>query len=1325
MSVSSPMLPVSSAGCANGSHTPLAAALLAALAAACCAAPAAGADPGGHRWAIVATPDVQQTGLVDLLTVELSKLDGVELVERAQLDAAMKELELTALFGAGAAGGRLKLGRVLGADVLVLLSRKTSRLEAPAESKQFLQAVLCDCTCGARLRVEHLPEEGDPAPLAEKIAGVVQQVRRQFKHGLRAVIGVPPFVSRNLTHDFDRLQTGYAEVVEAALSSHPGVAVVEIEEARAVAAELQRTGADLKQRPVPVCVEGQFKMSTLKMEPDTQVHLAIRVTDGGVLERHARAGPLSPQQAVDFLSGSMARGVLRIVLNEPCQGLSADDQFRLLTARADTFAALGDWRRSTDLREAALLLKPDDAEQALRSVAEMLLLLMPPTNDTSFQFKGTGHARSAADQRDCQARWGAMLGHVESVIGHRQVNPREAHLLVCLARQSADHLAGVGPEPWRKEDWREFQQIGDLWRQPKPPEVRQRLDQFFRQVYPMFPRLDPAIGSGTIRELIAPAILAGYHKGDDSAEVSAECRKEMSAADQYALWSGAMLWNVHAAAATSFSTYGTREDRPLSDGYLRGGRHYDTRYYYDTVFWLLTNVELRPFSIHPFRNAKALAPDYRLRIAGCPVVSAPAPEGSPIPRPPQEEGERVEQFLVALEGTGRPDLVFLAGSMRLLYADEQFRRDVTRFRREHGEREPFSSEISARFEGIDKRLSDLSDLVKANGYESSQPPPFWDPVAGLEACRSGLVGYREFARLKVATGRKPKDRRPQLSFAPDRLETEPFDVAFEPIEGIHGQYGSLVNCGTWDVLYHPTISSKNLLVIREKDLAEELFAVQPGDCVLNAAFDGRGLWLATRNNGIRVLDAHGRTLASWTSEDGLPEYENRLTVYPWEPGRCLVIGLYGAEGSANPRTWFAVLEHREGGPQPIRIFHTATKVADDADTADQGFVPMWIAPWRQSNAPEKPLLLVGRSNGTPKRIPDQWQRRPLIVDLQTLDIAVSPGRFPAVNPKAQTQEFAVIDGPRILIPAGRWFYVVRPPSEGSDRWTWRCDPPGEERYHHYPISSVSVFAWQGRLISRGVGTWWSFDGKTGAPQSLAPSPGSPAFPIGVSAHYGLVAIRDGRLHRVRIGPGLSETERTDQVYSHVPAQLRQGHAAAVQAIRELGGSVGRVYPSQYENSHGAYLGALLDKNWRGGDKGLAHLRDLHDLRFLYLVECPVTGAAVDSIGQCKTLESLVLYETGITDADLAPLAKLDTLRRLRLEGTTGGKEFTDAALQELTHLRLEKLVLYGKGFTLKSLEVLAEMPALKQLYLYDAAIPLDRIKPWKEKKKLEVFCSFD
>jgi hypothetical protein len=72
--------------------------------------PARADEPVYRRWAIVATPAVQQTGLPDLLTAELSQLRHIELVERDQIVEATRELEIDAVLGSDSTTGRLKLG---------------------------------------------------------------------------------------------------------------------------------------------------------------------------------------------------------------------------------------------------------------------------------------------------------------------------------------------------------------------------------------------------------------------------------------------------------------------------------------------------------------------------------------------------------------------------------------------------------------------------------------------------------------------------------------------------------------------------------------------------------------------------------------------------------------------------------------------------------------------------------------------------------------------------------------------------------------------------------------------------------------------------------------------------------------------------------------------------------------------------------------------------------------------------------------------------------------------------------------------------------------
>jgi hypothetical protein len=77
--------------------------------------------PAYHRWATLASRDLDEAGLTDLLAVELAKRADLETVERQQVGEVLKELKLATLFGADAAA-RLNLGHVLKADALVLLS---------------------------------------------------------------------------------------------------------------------------------------------------------------------------------------------------------------------------------------------------------------------------------------------------------------------------------------------------------------------------------------------------------------------------------------------------------------------------------------------------------------------------------------------------------------------------------------------------------------------------------------------------------------------------------------------------------------------------------------------------------------------------------------------------------------------------------------------------------------------------------------------------------------------------------------------------------------------------------------------------------------------------------------------------------------------------------------------------------------------------------------------------------------------------------------------------------------------------------------------------
>lgn len=85
---------------------------------------ASNSEPRALRWAILSSQPIQDTGIADLLTVELAQTTGFELVERDQIRTALAEIDLASLGGAKTSAERITLGGKVAADVLLLLEFK-------------------------------------------------------------------------------------------------------------------------------------------------------------------------------------------------------------------------------------------------------------------------------------------------------------------------------------------------------------------------------------------------------------------------------------------------------------------------------------------------------------------------------------------------------------------------------------------------------------------------------------------------------------------------------------------------------------------------------------------------------------------------------------------------------------------------------------------------------------------------------------------------------------------------------------------------------------------------------------------------------------------------------------------------------------------------------------------------------------------------------------------------------------------------------------------------------------------------------------------------
>jgi len=725
------------------------------------------------------------------------------------------------------------------------------------------------------------------------------------------------------------------------------------------------------------------------------------------------------------------------------------------------------------------------------------------------------------------------------------------------------------------------------------------------------------------------------------------------------------------------------------NGYFRR-----TRRRYDQIYTLLCTVPFEPFSVRlPFWK-----------------------RGQRGVNPPNEHLERLR---LRLEGTGDPSNVFVARRCRLAEERARLVWDLFQHRQTHDPEEPLDPDLRRRLDELDAKAVALIEFVKASGYRTPKRNPSWDPYADLQR-------VRDYASERK---RHYDDRKPER-FAHKRhlyypvvlpAEPEEIGVAAVSVEEVKTFWDHWLRCGDrLDVMW----SRNALYAMPAKGEVQKVFESRrplrgspflPMDGtdrryeIAAVEWDGRRVWMATAEEGLWILSPEGAVLAKVGADQGLPRYEPDVALHPLEPGRCLVIG--ASRQGQSRRSWLAVVERQGESAYRARVVHAAVKVPDGQDDADQAFYTSWTSRWTDPQKPGRPMLLIGRWDG------DRWarrtagaERRPLVVDLETFAVAVSPGHFPAIKSSSGTRALVPVDGKLLCCDRTNGPIVVEPPGRG-EATHWTCYFLAEKR-RSGPTALLlePVLECPDGYLSPGWRQWWLVDRELRTVEQLPDEPvagTSGTICCAVSAHYGPVLWRPGQfLHQVLVKPQLDAETRLAVLYAAIPEPDRARHDRAVRAIRALGGDVGGSGSASTGRTRAPWATRVrLPKAWRGGSDGLAHLADLCNLRELYLEGTPVSGKAVEHVGKCTTIEKLVLLETPIRSADLAPLENLESLKELWLEGTARGIELGDAALAHVPMDRLERLTLWGPSFTTAGLEELAGAERLRQLYLNDTSIP--------------------
>jgi len=1289
------------------------------------AAGRADAKPAAYsRIAVVSTKAAQKTGLGDMVTAMLSRMPSLELLERDALAAVTSELKLSALFGADSTSGRLRLGRILRADVLTLLSLESR------DEKQYVRCVIADCPTGVRLQVRMVPYAADARDkIAADLADLVNKTRQRYAGGIKQIYCVTPFVSKNLSHKYDHLQSGYAALLETALLHYPGVAVVEMEEARAIARELALVGDRLKNRIVLRTVAGSYEMSAEFSEAAPTVRVVLRITDGKrVVEQIDEAG-LAMHKVAGFLTDKVAP---RCVGKGELSGVGAgiDQQYRHLIARADEFSSLGFRDHAAALREAAVLLKPDEHEQRVALVVEYFRKLDSARADRPFYLpkEEASRKRALAERR---RNWRSMLYHVERLIRNGRVNPLEADALVYMVTRGSRFLAATGIEPFRKGMPERILKESDEWRQPTPQEVRRELDEYFRLIYPLFPKLDPRVARGALGEPLKDTRSSSHMmelKKCGYRDLRDKPVGKMVQSDHQYVWAQGMVSLVLSATTSPFLTTYTRPYGDVSDGRLYAGQHFDMSRYYDTLGWLLTHVELDA---------------YRVRLPAPPAPVAATNDLGPAGRKLEEvwrkrDEENLRKLAERLTRTGRPDLVFLARRMVIQWEFFWCVHDKSRIEKVGVTPEDRTS-LTARLDALLDRVDALASFVRQSGYKSPQPVPVWDPPAELKAFRK-TVAHQRFElrppKPRVAKAKQPHDlptipriRKPSVQ---TRVQLDPLPLSLEfagsrlACIGPERRFDILWNRRTGSLRYNKRtvyLMPDGRSYVPFYDLprwpAEEDTDTpfyRDGDWVETAKFDGKYIWLVARIGGVHLLDMRGRLIGRWCKTNGLPPHDTgQALLQTAGPGQGVMVGRFKQKDKL-PRVWLVWLESDGKMVKPVHVLLKAVQPADRTGAANQRFYLAWTALTRDPGHPNRAAVLVGRDKaGTSWRNPVE-QLPPLIVDPHAKKVRVCSRTFPVLDHSPGRRELLTTPDGRIHAFTKNGVAVISPPAQGRKRWPVKRvrgeDPKSKQKRDGLVADHYAFRTEDGFIFLDQVG-WWRYDPEKVRFTFLA-SRKDPILgqkKLSYCAHLGVIAMghlferRDykdeSRIYRVTFlsAPSVA-TVPLSRRFPNIPPARRQQEADTIAALRKLGARV-------LEGV--GFCAVEIGEDWRGGQEGLALLTRLHNPSAVHIIKTRVTPAGLRYVEQCPSISKLVLYETSLTDRDLAPLAKLKRLRELHLEGAAGSKEFTDAVFDHIGHLPLKQLTLYGPGFTTLSLGRANAMPTLQKLYLFETSVPESKV----------------
>jgi hypothetical protein len=303
---------------------------------------------------VCALVDASQHPATTILEARLLEDKQATWVERTQIERVLREQTLKAAFGAGNVRERSSIGRLLKADVLILLRT----VPGPAGGATIIECSVSETERGLRLATASLSDEKDAQAVADALYEAVQRGLAKQREKIMSLVAVPPFLSDDLGYEYNHLQFAYARLAEQRLLDQPGWLAIEVQEAQALAKELALTapGAETSKRDLPLFLLGRYRHDgrgekqtltmSLRLLRDEQ-QLAIKGTK-----------TLTPATASDWIHEQTAACVAAVSDKPLAAAPSAKDEAHQLAARAALFERIGNWEEAAALLEASWLVKP-------------------------------------------------------------------------------------------------------------------------------------------------------------------------------------------------------------------------------------------------------------------------------------------------------------------------------------------------------------------------------------------------------------------------------------------------------------------------------------------------------------------------------------------------------------------------------------------------------------------------------------------------------------------------------------------------------------------------------------------------------------------------------------------------------------------------------------------------------------------------------------------------------------------------------------------------------------------------------------------------------